>query len=96
MLAFLQALFADSRCIIVPICCIKIPLIDSFIAPFTIHIFEIVHLLALIRDHFTFFAAEDIEVSYLVNFLLALGAGVFHIDDPLLNAMVAVFVIARI
>ena len=55
-----------------------------------------VHLLALIRDNFTFFAAEDIEVSYLVNFLLALGAGVFHIDDPLLNARVAVFVIARI
>ena len=69
---------------------------NPFVAALAMQILEIIDLLHLIGDILRLLAAQYVMIDDLVDFLFALGARIFHLNDPLLDAWMAVLVRARV
>ena len=75
---------------------IKVALVNSLSASFAVHILKVVHFDHFIFDRQRFSATKHVHISDLVDLLLALGAGVFHLFNPLLYAGEAIDVRALV
>lgn len=91
-----EAFVADCCRVIVSVLRVEVALVNSFVAHVAVHVLEVVHLLRFVLDRDAFLPAHHVEKGDLLYFLLALRARVFHLLHPLLDAWVAIHMLARV
>ena len=89
MLGSLVALLTDGGSVFISVEHVEIELVEALLADFAVHILKLIVLLHPVLNGSALPPTELIDVGDLADFILAQGARVLNLFDPLLDAWIA-------